>query len=200
MSPIPEKRRGHGKTRSYYEFGATTLFASRFDQRFSYCLSTFRPSTRRRVTSAIPLAVVVHGTGRTAQRYRDELAEFAEQHGCVVLAPLCPAGIGEPGELNSYKRIKHGDIRFDDVLLHIVNEVAARYRLHSDRFLLHGFSGGGHFAHRFYYLHPHRLMGVSIGASGTVTLIDPTRPWWVGTADYAEIFNATLDVEQLRHD
>src|SRR5690606_39266483 len=99
-------------------------------------------------------------------------ADFARAHRVVVLAPLFPAGMTEPGELSSYKLIRHGGIDYDRVLLGMVAEVAARYRLAGERFYLHGFSGGGHFAHRFLYLHPERLAGVSIGAPGIVTLID----------------------------
>lgn len=194
---VPRKPEGDGKRLSYYELGATSLFASRSDQRFSYCLYVPSDYDEEGETS-YPLAVVVHGTTRTAQRYRDEFAEFGERHGCVVLAPLFPCGIVEPGDLDNYKRIKYRDIRFDLVLLDVVEEVAERYRIESQRFLLHGFSGGGHFAHRFFYLHPDRLLGVSIGAPGMITLIDPERPWWLGTRDLEEQFGVSLRLEQMR--
>lgn len=43
-------------------------------------------------------------------------------------------------------------------------------------FTLVGFSGGGQFVHRFFYLYPERLHAVSIGAPGRATpLID--EPW-----------------------
>lgn len=194
-TPIGDTRPLDGT--EYYEYGATSLFACRHDQRFSYCL--YVPSIYGRDADARhPLAVVVHGTDRTAQRYRDEFADFAEETGCVVLAPLFPGGIIEPRELHDYKFVRFRNIRFDQVLLGIVDEVSQRYRISSDRFLLHGFSGGGQFAHRFFYLHPDRLLGVSIGAPGHITLLDPTRDWWVGTRNFEERFGMPLDAEKLR--
>jgi hypothetical protein len=61
-----------------------------------------------------------------------------------------------------------------------------------------GFSGGGHFAHRFFYLHPHRVLGVSIGAPGVVTLLDETRDWWVGVRNVDEVFGSRLQYEVMR--
>ena len=194
---VPLTRAGDGRTLSYYERGATALFAARSDQRFSYCL--YVPSGYDEDgTTTYPLAVIVHGTTRTAQRYRDEFAAFAEREGCIVLAPLFPCGIEEPGELDNYKRIEYRGIRFDLVLLDIVAEVSEKYRLESERFLLHGFSGGGHFAHRFFYLHPDRLLGVSIGAPGMITLIDPGKPWWLGTQDLEARFGSVLRLDAMR--
>ncbi|WP_329455196.1 hypothetical protein [Streptomyces sp. NBC_01497] len=66
------------------------------------------------------------------------------------------------------------------------------------RMLLHGFSGGGQFVHRFAYLHPDRLAAVSIGAPGRVTRISDDIPWWLGTADLVERFGTPLDLPELR--
>ncbi len=191
------KTPGHGTNLSYYGFGRTTMFACQGDQRFSYCLYV-PESYDEEGTTTYPLAVVVHGTNRTAQEYRDAFAGFGEASQCIVLAPLFPAGIIEPGELSSYKFIKFHDIRFDHLLLAMVDEVAALYRVEPERFLLHGFSGGGHFAHRFFYLHPERLRGVSIGAPGLVTLLDGERDWWVGVRDIERVFGTALDEAAMR--
>ena len=75
----------------------------------------------------------------------------------------------------------------------MVDEVADRYQVDAGRFLLFGFSGGGHFAHRFLYLHPERLLAASIGAPGAVTLLDPDRPWPAGVAGTEEEFGRTVD-------
>lgn len=180
----------------FYHSGATAFFASQRDQRFSYCL--YVPAAHRDATAALPLVVLIHGTQRMAERYRDQYRAFAEEHDCVVLAPLFPAGIGEPGDLHGFKRLSFHGIRFDQVLLDIVDEVAQRYRVRADRFALHGFSGGGQFAHRFAYVHPERLAAVSIGAPGRITRIDPDVPWWQGTADLRERFGKDLDLAALR--
>jgi hypothetical protein len=181
----------------FYHLGATAQFACQYDQRFSYCLyvpRSYDPAAERRY----PLAVIVHGTSRTNQTYRDRFADFANAHDCIILAPLFPCGIGEPGEMHGYKWIASHGIRYDDVLLALIEEIGDVYRLAGERFLLHGFSGGGHFAHRFFYLHPKRLLGVSIGAPGVVTLLDETRDWWIGVRNLDECFGVRLDYEELR--
>jgi mannose-6-phosphate isomerase-like protein (cupin superfamily)/dienelactone hydrolase len=180
----------------FYRSGATTIFASRDDPRLSYCL--YVPTAHRTTATPLPLMVIVHGTARTAERYRTLYSDFAEQHGAVVLAPLFPAGLGGPADLHGYKRIAADDIRYDTALLAIVSEVGERWRVATDRFLLHGFSGGGQFSHRLAYLHPDRLLGVSIGAPGRVTRINPDVPWWLGTADLRERFGIDLDLAALR--
>lgn len=182
---------------SYYQRGRTTIFASQFDQRFSYCLYVPKSHTEDN-DRRYPLVVVVHGTDRTVEAYRDGFVDFCEKHQCIVLAPLFPCGIAEPGELNNYKFIAYRDIRYDHVLLGIVDEVASTWRVDSEKFLLHGFSGGGHFTHRFLYLHPQRLRAASIAAPGMVTLLDPDEPWWIGTADFADRFGKDLDLAAMR--
>lgn len=182
---------------SFYHYGATTLFASRFDERLSYCL--YVPADYHDdVAEPYPLVVAVHATDRTAQGYRDAFAGFAAEHRAIVLAPLFPAGIDAPGDLEGYKLIRTDGLRYDLALLAMLDEVAGLYRVDVSRVLLHGFSGGGHFAHRFLYLHPERLLAVSIGAPGLVTLLDERRPWWTGVADLEERFGRPLDLDALR--
>ncbi|MDX3109722.1 hypothetical protein ACIBO5_30995 [Nonomuraea angiospora] len=181
----------------FYSAGATTVFASRYDQRFSYCL--YVPSAHDRDGAPLPLAVLQHGTGRRGPQYRDNFAEWAEKHGCLVLAPLFPAGIGgDPYDLHSFKFLKYGDIRFDHALLAMVEEVGERFNVRTERFLLHGFSGGGQFVHRFAYLHPDRLTGLSIGAPGRITYIDHSSPWWIGLKGFEEEFGSAPRFEELR--
>jgi len=178
--------------------GRTSLHASRVDERFSYCLYVPK-SYAEHETRTYPLIVVVHGTERGAQAYRDAFAAFAEQHEVIVFAPLFPCGVIETGlECHNYKFIRFHDIRFDLLLLRMIDEVGALYRINSERFLLFGFSGGGQFAHRFFYLHPERLLGVSIGAPGWVTLFDEERDWWVGVRDIEQQFGRRPDIDALR--
>jgi poly(3-hydroxybutyrate) depolymerase len=182
--------------RTTYTTGATPLFAAQADQRFSYCL--YVPTGHTPAALPLPILVIQHGTPRTAMACRDRYVDFAEEQRCIVLAPLFPAGIGEPMELNGYKLIaKHG-VRYDRVLLSIVDEVAAAYNARSATFYLHGFSGGGQFAHRFYYLHPDRLDAVSVGAPGRITELDDSLPWWLGTQDVEERFGTRIDPAALQ--
>ncbi len=187
----------YGRKLSFYEFGATTLMAARVDQRVSYCLYVPK-SYKEGGDRAYPLVVLIHGTERGAQRYRDEFVALAESEQCIILAPLFPAGIETPGELDNYKFIEFRGMRFDLILLDIVAEVSERYRLQSERFLIHGFSGGGHFVHRFLYLHPQRLVAASIGAPGMVTLLDKSKPWHVGIAGLEDRFGIAPDIRAMQ--
>ena len=185
-------------TLGYYETGMTSLFACQYDQRFSYCMQVpenYDPNNTRKY----PLVVLVHGTHRRAFTYRDMFKDFAEKHDCIVMAPLFPAGIISQGELANYKFIKYNDIRFDHVLLSMVDELGDRYNLETDRFFLFGFSGGAHFAHRFFYLHPERLSAVSIGAPGMVTLLDTEKDWHCGVGNMEEFFGQKLNFDAMKN-
>jgi poly(3-hydroxybutyrate) depolymerase len=175
--------------------GRTPLFACQSDQRFSYCLYVPRDID---TSHQHPLVVAVHGTERAVQTYRDAFADLADNTRCVVLAPLFPAGVGDPNDVHNYKLIDYHGIRFDRVLLDMIAEVGHRWPVATDRFYLHGFSGGGQFAHRFLYLHPNRLAGVSIGAPGSVTLLDRTTAWPQGTADIGTRFGIDVSLDALR--
>lgn len=185
------------KKLNFYDFQATTLYACREDQRFSYCAYVPK-GYQEEGTKVYKLIVLIHGTERSAQGYRDAFINFAELTDTIVLAPLFPAGIVDEGELDSYKFIQHYDIRFDHILLSMISEMEEKYRVDINNFILHGFSGGGHFVHRFLYLYPERLMGVSIGAPGMITYIDSTRPWHVGTSNFKEIFGKALNLNEIR--
>lgn len=189
--------KGHGELLSFYQRGMTAIYASQVDQRFSY--GCYIPeSYKEDGETRYPLTVLVHGSTRDVDMLRHQFVDFAEEHQTILLAPLFPCGIEEPGDMHNYKRIAYRGIRYDLILLAMVEEVATTYRLDSGRFLLHGFSGGGQFAHRFFYLHPERLSAVSIGAPGVVTLLDPDKPWWVGTGGAAQVFGRDPDLAEMR--
>jgi dienelactone hydrolase len=90
-----------------------------------------------------------------------------------------------------------GDIRYDLVLLDMVAEVAEKYEQDWDTFAMFGFSGGGHFTHRFAILHPQKLWAASIGAPGSVTLLDPDKDWWIGIRNLEDRFGVSFDQEKL---
>lgn len=180
----------------YYDRGATPFIASRSDPRVSYCL--YVPTSYRDDTDEVyDLIVIVHGTERGASDYRNLFSQFCEDNRCIVLAPLFACNLFGPGDLDNYKLLAGNGMRFDLLLLDIVEEVREKYRV-SDKFFMQGFSGGGHFTHRFLYLYPELLAGASIGAPGVVTLLDDSLPWWVGTGGMDKMFGRTVDIAKIR--
>ncbi|MCA0241878.1 MAG: alpha/beta hydrolase [Proteobacteria bacterium] len=184
------------RRRQMYERGATPVFACRADPRFGYCL--YVPPGFDDDPAGHALVVAMHGSGRTMQTYRDRFAAFGRYRRCVILAPLFPVGPLGDGNAHGFKLLQEGELRYDRLLLAMVDEAGALLGTRFGRFLLFGYSGGGHFAHRFFYLHPERLHAVSIGAPGAVTLLDDGRDWWVGTRDLQQRFGRAIDLDAMR--
>ena len=184
------------RARNFYDYGHTAIFAARKDPRFHYLLYVPRCAADGR---QVKLIVAVHGTGRTsAIEFRDGFAEFAEYHDCAVFCPIFPVNAAGNDDRSGYKYILGDGIRYDEVLLSMVEEVAEKYHQDWRRFAMFGFSGGGQFTHRFAILHPERLWAASIGAPGCVTLLNPKRNWWVGTHNVAELFGRDLNLDALK--
>jgi poly(3-hydroxybutyrate) depolymerase len=147
----------------------------------------------------VDLLVAIHGTGRTSfLDFRDGFAEFGRWNDCAILCPIFPVGVRGDDNRSGYKYIAEGDIRYDRLVIAMVEEVAAKYAQDWSRFAMFGFSGGGHFVHRFAILHPERLWAASIGASGSVTLLDPERDWWIGIRDLKQRFGIAFNAAALR--
>lgn len=182
--------------RRLYDQGLTTVYSHAGDKRFAYCL--YVPECIEDASRPVELVVVVHGSNRAMETYRNSFAEFGRWNDCIILAPMFPVGVQGDGNGDGYKQILEGDIRYDRVLLDMVAEVGRKYGRDFDTFALFGYSGGGQFTNRFCYLHPERLWAASIGAPGSVTLLDAERKWWVGVADMETRFGKALDLEALR--
>jgi len=188
---LPEGHQGQ-----QFLLGRTPLLASQFDQRFSYCL--YVPSKGPRSGVDWPVVVAIHGTGRDVHDLREGLVALADNRQCVVVVPLFPGGIDHPNDLDNYKFIDFEEIRFDLVLISMLDEVAERFGAAVGKVFLHGFSGGAQFVHRFAYLHPERLAALSIGAPGRTTLLDQAALWPDGTADTVERFGIEVDLSALK--
>ncbi len=172
------------------------LFAYEADPRFSYCVAV--PPEAFVSREDHQLVVAIHGSSRGAMAYRDSLRHFAERERCVVLAPLFPIGPLGDANADGYKYLAEGDIRYDRIVLGMVAELEGLLARRFERFLLCGYSGGAQFAHRFFYLYPDRLAGVSVGAPGAITRIDNDHDYWLGTRDWEQVFGRKIDVDLLR--
>lgn len=184
------------RAKALYEYGPTSIYAAKHDPRFAYCL--YVPPTLGKTGEKPELIVAMHGTGRGFTGYRDAFSAFARWNNCIILAPLFPIGVMGDGNRDGFKYMREGELRYDHVLLAIIEEISDRYGIAFERFGLFGYSGGGHFAHRFLLLQPHKLWGVSIGAPGSVTLLDPTRDWWVGTRNLAALFGQEPNIPAMQ--
>jgi poly(3-hydroxybutyrate) depolymerase len=194
MDDIPATAADRG--RALYDLGKTAIYSYAADPRAQYCLYV-PPGVAD--GEAVDLLVAVHGTGRTSfLDFRDGFAEFGRWNRCAVLCPLFPIGMSGSPSRSGYKYVAEGGLRYDEIVLGMVAEVAARYRQDWTRFALFGFSGGGQFTQRFAILHPRRLWAASIGAPGSVTLLDPTKDWWVGIRDIEARFGTAFDAEALK--
>jgi len=178
-----------------YDFEKTAIFALKSDPRFHYCMYIPRGLGR---DEKVELFVAIHGSSRTSYlEFRDGFADFGRWNRCAILCPVFPIGVLGDGGRHGYKYMEEGDIRYDEVLLSMVAEVEAKYQQDWSQFALFGYSGGGHFAHRFAIMHPSKLWAACIGAPGSVTLLDTSKNWWVGIADLKERFGIDFDAEAL---
>ncbi|MQX96441.1 alpha/beta hydrolase [Sinorhizobium medicae] len=185
----------NARAKAIYDYGQTAIFASRADPRLHMLL--YVPPTAADGRK-LDLLVAVHGTGRTsAIDFRDGFAEFGLYNDCAILCPIFPVGVLGDGARSGYKFIEEGEIRYDRVVLAMVEEVAAKYGQDWSTFAMFGFSGGGHFTHRFAILYPEKLWAASIGAPGSVTLLDATRDWWVGIRDLEARFGRPFQPQEL---
>jgi pimeloyl-ACP methyl ester carboxylesterase len=176
--------------------GCVGARALQIDPRVSYCMYVPPQHYAGAIGEAggpqkpLRLIVNVHGTERRAERARDLLMPFAEAHRCAVLAPLFPCSLGTAFDLDNYKTVRYGNMRFDRLLLAMLDEIAAFWPgIETGRVFMMGFSGGGQFTHRFLLLHPERLHAASIGAPGRPTRLDATQPWPQGISNLAEVFD-----------
>ncbi len=182
--------------RLFGDDGRSLVVAARLDQRCSYCLYAPPRSSEDAVLNN--LLVYVHGEGRRFQYILNNLQALANASGYMIVCPLFPANILRDGNVEGYKYLREGDLRYDEILIDIVSEVRSAFEFARPRFLLGGFSGGGQFAHRFLYLYPELLEAVSIAAPGLVTLLDDSLSWWPGTGSMERAFDRPIDFEELK--
>lgn len=183
---------------SSYDIGRTGAVACQADQRFSYCLYVPQILVEEGRLSEAQILVAIHGTGRGNQAVRDLFVPLADNLGLIIIAPLFPSGIIDPDDRDNYKYVEFEGIRFDTVLLAMVDEVGRKYGVPTPQFSIFGFSGGAHLAHRMIYLHPHRLTAVSACAPGSPTMLDQSKDWWLGIRDIEERFGTPVDVPAMR--
>jgi len=173
------------------------LWHCQSDPRFSYYVY-IPESIYEKDPPVYKIVCIVHGTARTIEGYRRAYREFADKNKLIVITPLFPGGLFDNKDFNSYKLLICNGLRYDLILLSMIDELSRRYRIDKEKFLMCGFSGGGQFVQRFFYVHPERLMGISIGAPGRITYINDKVDFFWGTRDFEKIFDKKIDIEAMR--
>ena len=102
-----------------------------------------------------------------------QLYDFADKNGFAMIFPMFPGGLMDKNDFNSYKLLEYNGVRYDNIFLAMIDELAERFPIDIDKIYLYGWSGGGQFVHRFLYVHLERLVAVVIGASGRPTYYSP---------------------------
>lgn len=145
------------------------------------------------------LLVIIHGTGCAIEKYLDAAKELADKQHVAVLAPMFPGGLIDRDDFNSYKMLSCDGVRYDQILLSMVEDMAKRYPgVHTDKFFLFGHSGGGQFTNRFLFVHPERVKAACIGAPGRPTFLDFDTDYFWGVRDFKAYFDKELDLEAVR--
>lgn len=145
------------------------------------------------------LLVLIHGTGCAIEEYIKQAKELADLSHTAILAPVFPGGLLIRDDFNSYKLLSCDGIRYDQLLLDMVEDMGKRYPgVKTDKFFLFGHSGGGQFTNRFLFAHPDRLIAASIGAPGRPTFLNPNEDYFWGTRDFKNYFGHDVDLEAIR--
>lgn len=145
------------------------------------------------------LMVLIHGTGCAIESYLREAREWADRNRVALLAPMFPGGLIDRDDFNSYKLLSCDGIRYDMILLSMIEDMEERYSgVFVDKFFLFGHSGGGQFANRFLYIHPERLKAVSIGAPGRPTFLNPAEPYFWGVKDFRDYFDKDPELASIQ--
>ena len=85
------------------------------------------------------LLVIIHGTGCAIEEYIKQAKELADKYHMAVLAPMFPGGLIQRDDFNSYKLLSCDGIRYDLILLDMIEDMAKRYPgVHTDQFFMFG--------------------------------------------------------------
>jgi predicted peptidase len=182
----------------YENSESVMLWHCQCDPRFSYYVY-IPESIYEKERPIYKIICIVHGTARSIENYRQAYKEFANKNQFIIIMPLFPGGLFDNNDFNSYKLLICNGVRYDLILLSMIDELSKKYRIYKDKFFMSGFSGGGQFVQRFFYVHPKRLMGLCIGAPGRITYINDKVDYFWGTRDFNKIFDKEIEIEAMKN-
>lgn len=126
------------------------------------------------------MAVLVHGISENACEQVLRFAAEGEKHGAVLIAPLFRRSV-----FGQYQQLvdAQSGIRADRALFDILDAVRKELGLPHHRYDIFGFSGGGQFAHRLAFVHPHSVRSCVLVAPGWYTFPESARAYPEGLRD-----------------
>ena len=165
-----------------------------------FCYWAYVPETYAEETDPhYQLLVLIHGTGCATEYNVSAARKWADANHVAILAPLFPGGMAGKDDLNSYKLVSAGGIRYDEILLSEIEDMKNRYPgVETEPFFLFGHSAGGQFVERFTMAHPDKVKAVAIGAPGNPTYIDFAEDYFWGVRDFKKYFEREFDLAVFR--
>ncbi|WP_144792123.1 hypothetical protein [Kocuria palustris] len=146
------------------------------------------------------IVVVMHGTGRTADSYRDAFAAEAQGENVIILAPEFDDNAYEGSEDYQGGNLEEGDgdvneeeDRSFELIEPMVDDVVERVGGEQDSFSIFGHSAGGQFVHRYLAYAPDAPVDAAVAANaGWYMMPDDTIAFPYGTGE------APVDVDTER--
>lgn len=140
------------------------------------------------VTPDTPVVFVMHGVKRDADRYRDEWANLARQHGFIVIVPEFGQADfpGSRGYNTGFFTATDGTPRPRTqwsfaAIEPLFDEVQQRFGTRVARYTIYGHSAGAQFVHRYLMFMPEARIDQAIAANaGWYTMPDPGIPFPYG--------------------
>jgi hypothetical protein len=123
------------------------------------------------------ICVAVHGIFRSPLQQVALLAEAAQKHNFILVAPFF-----DKKAWRGYQQLKSSkkETRADQALLHSLRRIENLFSLPSRKIWMHGYSGGAQFVHRFTMVHPDKVEAVVLGAAGWYTFPHYSRDYPLG--------------------
>lgn len=175
------------------------LWYCKADPRFQYWVRVpqcYMDDERR---EGYKLIVLIHGTGCETEQYMQAAMPFLEEAHAILMAPVFASGLFELRDYNSFKLLACDGIRYDELLLQMIDELKLRYEgIETDQFCICGHSGGGQFTNRFLLSHPERLKAACISAPGRPTYLDFNLDYFWGVRDFIKHFGHEPKLDEIR--
>lgn len=143
-----------------------------------------------RVDADTPVVFVLHGVRRDADRYRDEWADLARQHGFIVVVPEFSARDfpGSRGYNTGHIANADGTPRPREqwafaAIEPLFDHIRQRFGTHAARYTIYGHSAGAQFVHRYVMFMPDARIDQAIVANaGWYTMPDAAVNYPYGVA------------------